>query len=264
MVDTWTKRRQRMLRCGNEMPDTKSLFFLSHQSVISKTRLYTYPNKTGEQIIDEYRARVDNYNDTSNRSNLFLNVYDAVATANNLDFATPNVGTASLRRLGAGQFDVDTGAFTASSEIQWFAGTPYTKTSETYTYRTIDRTLFIAWVVFAVLGIIYALFCLLTLVLNFKKKIVKNSGPVISILIILGCILNYITVILYGFDYSRVSADQVTRLCRARSWTFAIGFTLSVGGLVAKLWMAYSVLKERFVRSRNVMMFWMLEFWFFF
>ena len=33
-------------------------------------------------------------------------------------------------------------------------------------------------------------------------------------LIILGCILNYITVILYGFDYSRVSAEKVTSLCR--------------------------------------------------
>jgi len=39
-------------------------------------------------------------------------------------------------------------------------------------------------------------------------------------------------------------------ISQARSWTFAIGFTLSIGGLTAKLWMAYSVLKERFVRSR--------------
>ena len=29
-----------------------------------------------------------------------------------------------------------------------------------------------------------------------------------------------------------------------------MGFTLSVGGVTAKLWMAYSVLKDRFVRSR--------------
>lgn len=50
------------------------------------------------------------------------------------------------------------------------AGTPYTKTKETYTYRTIDNTLFIILVAFAVIGILYALFCLLTLVLNFKKK----------------------------------------------------------------------------------------------
>lgn len=45
-------------------------------------------------------------------------------------------------------------------------------------------------------------------------RIVKNSGPVISMLIILGCILNYITVILYGFDYSRVTPEEVTSLCR--------------------------------------------------
>ena len=50
------------------------------------------------------------------------------------------------------------------------AGTPYTKTTETYTYRTIDNTLFIALIVFAGVGILYALFCLLTLVLNLKKK----------------------------------------------------------------------------------------------
>lgn len=50
------------------------------------------------------------------------------------------------------------------------AGTPYTKTKETYTYRTIDNNLFITLVAFAGIGILYALFCLLTLVLNFKKK----------------------------------------------------------------------------------------------
>lgn len=45
-------------------------------------------------------------------------------------------------------------------------------------------------------------------------RLVHNSGPVISMLIILGCILNYVTVILYGFDYSLVSPDTVTRFCR--------------------------------------------------
>ena len=50
------------------------------------------------------------------------------------------------------------------------AGTPYTKTKETYTYRTIDNALFIILVAFAAVGILYALFCLLTLALNFKKK----------------------------------------------------------------------------------------------
>ena len=45
-------------------------------------------------------------------------------------------------------------------------------------------------------------------------RIVYNSGPVISMLIILGCILNYVTVILYGFDYALVSPDTVTKLCR--------------------------------------------------
>ncbi|KAL9951711.1 hypothetical protein ACROYT_G044433 [Oculina patagonica] len=293
-------------------------FSVYHTNLISpRGRFYEYANKNGSQIIDDYRAKVDTHNDTSNRSDIFLNVYDAVwsiafvlensrtellkqgkplenltygdanatalfrKTAENLNFATPNTGKrvryyangdrkndivlkqiviqdGKFKTVSGGKFDEDTNDFTKSSEVHWLAGTPYTKTKEIYTYRTIDNTLFIALVVFAALGILYALFCLLTLILNFKKKIVKNSGPVISMLIILGCLLNYITVILYGFDYSQVSPDKVTRLCRARSWTFAIGFTLSVGGLAAKLWMAYSVLKERFVRSRNVMMFWML------
>lgn len=52
------------------------------------------------------------------------------------------------------------------------AGTPYTKTTETYIYRTIDETLFFVIIAFASLGIVYGLICLLTLVLNFKKKYV--------------------------------------------------------------------------------------------
>ena len=47
-----------------------------------------------------------------------------------------------------------------------------------------------------------------------------------------------------------IFTPYVSGSSQARSWTFAIGFTLSIGGLTAKLWMAYSVLKERFVRSR--------------
>ena len=50
----------------------------------------------------------------------------------------------------------------------------------------------------------------------------------------------------------KVEPSYLSYYCslQARSWTFAIGFTLSVGGVTAKLWMAYSVLKDRFVRSR--------------
>lgn len=50
------------------------------------------------------------------------------------------------------------------------AGTPYTKTTEKYIYRTIDRTLFFVLIGFASVGIAYALLCLLVLALNFKKK----------------------------------------------------------------------------------------------
>ena len=58
--------------------------------------------------------------------------------------------------------------FEMSFEIS--AGTPYTKTTENYIYRTIDRTSFFVLIGFASFGIAYALLCLLVLALNFKKK----------------------------------------------------------------------------------------------
>ncbi|XP_068676427.1 uncharacterized protein [Montipora foliosa] len=317
----WIPKKGEDIACSDlEMKcQIQNHFSFYHTRIIaSKKRFYSYANKNRSQIIADYNARVQNNDGTSNKSQNFLDVYDAVwsmafvldqsraqlfhmqgkvlenltygdknatavfrRNAVNLNFPSPNIGLSvryyangdrknaivlkqlvisdgKFKLISGGKYSVDTKVFTKSTDVHWFAGTPYTKTQETFTYRTIDRNLFIALIVLASLGIVYALSCLLMLVLNFKKKIVRNSGPLISLLIIIGCVLNYVTVILYGFDYSLVSTDVVTRLCRARAWTFAIGFTLSVGGLTAKLWIAYSVLKERSVRSRNSMTFWML------
>lgn len=73
----------------------------------------------------------------------------------------------SIRQLAKSMFQ-----FRILFKTFFSAGTPYTKTTETYIYRTIDETLFFVMIAFASLGIVYGLICLLTLVLNFKKKYV--------------------------------------------------------------------------------------------
>ena len=72
-------------------------------------------------------------------------------------------------------------------------------------------------------------------------RIVKRSSPYLNILIAVGAVVFYVTVILFGVDENVASYTTVDGLCHARIWLVAIGFSLLYGTIFAKTWRVYYI-----------------------
>ena len=73
---------------------------------------------------------------------------------------------------------------------------------------------------------------------------VKNSKPYVNSLVVVGAIILYVTVILFGMDENIVSYSTVDALCHARVWLSVIGFSLLFGTIFAKAWRIYYINKH--------------------
>ena len=125
----------------------------------------------------------------------------------------------------------------------------------------ISLPLFIVYTIIAIIGIALATVCLVLnlwfrehkyvinyifsnniLIIFFSYcRLVKLSSPYVNIMIIAGAVLFYLTVILFGVDENVSSYSKVDRLCQARIWLVAIGFSLLYGTIFAKTWRIYYI-----------------------
>ncbi len=67
------------------------------------------------------------------------------------------------------------------------------------------------------------------------------SSPNMNNLIIIGCILTYISVILLGLDSNLTPKESFPFICTARAWILMCGFTLSFGSMFSKTWRVHSI-----------------------
>ncbi len=67
------------------------------------------------------------------------------------------------------------------------------------------------------------------------------SSPNMNNLIIIGCILTYISVILLGLDSNLAAEETFPYICTARAWVLMSGFTLSFGSMFSKTWRVHSI-----------------------
>ena len=122
----------------------------------------------------------------------------------------------------------------------------------------ISLPLFILYTIIAIIGIALAIICFVLnlwfrkqkYVINYSAiiylyfsycRLVKLSSPYVNIMIIAGAVLFYLTVILFGVDENVLSYSQVDKLCQARIWLVAIGFSLLYGTIFAKTWRIYYI-----------------------
>ena len=91
----------------------------------------------------------------------------------------------------------------------------------------INLTLFIVISIFAVLGILLALFFLLMNIKHRKQRYIKMSSPYLNNMIIIGCVLTYTSVILLGLDSRLLSEANFPYICTARAWVLIFGAFLS-------------------------------------
>ncbi|KAK3101930.1 hypothetical protein FSP39_007438 [Pinctada imbricata] len=95
--------------------------------------------------------------------------------------------------------------------------------------------------VLAALGIIMASIFLVINIIFRDHRYIKMSSPNMNNIIIVGCMLSYISIFLLGTDGGVVSKEYVKYVCAGRSWVLAIGFSLSFGAMFSKTWRVHAI-----------------------
>lgn len=67
------------------------------------------------------------------------------------------------------------------------------------------------------------------------------SSPTINDVICIGCMLCYLSVVLYGLDSRLINTNDIPFSCNMIAIILAVGFTLSFGGLFSKTWRVYKI-----------------------
>ena len=71
-------------------------------------------------------------------------------------------------------------------------------------------------------------------------------------MIVVGAVVFYITVILFGVDENVASYTTVDGLCQTRIWLVSIGFNLLYGTILAKTWKFYYTFNYTKSESKTV------------
>ncbi|KAJ7363717.1 hypothetical protein OS493_009880 [Desmophyllum pertusum] len=122
--------------------------------------------------------------------------------------------------------------------FQWEEGRPpVDRQSERKQLNTISMTVFVFMCSMACLGICLAFMFLCFNIRNRNRRLIKMSSPNLNNVIILGCILSYVSVILFALDGGYLTAD----LCKARAATLCVGFTFVFGSLFSKTWRVHKI-----------------------
>lgn len=149
------------------------------------------------------------------------------------------------KRVGVYDVTTDSIVMNKREPIKWQGpGPPSDRTIRETELKSISKGLYAFMAVVAVLGIILGIFFLL---INFKyreRRIIKMSSPRLNNVIVVGCMMTYFSVILFGLDGGVVSAVQYGNVCIARAWIMSIGFTLAFGAMFAKTWRVHAIFKS--------------------
>ncbi|KAL5473442.1 hypothetical protein EMCRGX_G027927 [Ephydatia muelleri] len=105
----------------------------------------------------------------------------------------------------------------------------------------ISHALFVVYTAISSLGILFAVGILIFNLVFAKTRVVKLSSPYLNVMIIVGAILFYIDVILFGVDGGVTSSAIASSLCMARIWVASLAFTLVFGTVFVKTWRIYYI-----------------------
>ncbi|XP_064396472.1 gamma-aminobutyric acid type B receptor subunit 1-like isoform X2 [Halichondria panicea] len=129
--------------------------------------------------------------------------------------------------------------------------------------KYIDPALIYVCDVIIGISLIIAIALLIFNLATFRMPLIRDSAPLVNMVIILGCILMLITAIMLGIDTQtpdiRTSAmeyinHRYTVFCNLRLWFFTLGFTLSFGALLAKTSQVYRVYTNQSLKKEDLQM----------
>ena len=75
-------------------------------------------------------------------------------------------------------------------------------------------------------------------------RIVRLSSPNLNVVFIVGIMLVYLMVVLFGIDSNLVPTGVVSVLCQTRLWLGVIAFTLVYGSILAQTFRVFYILRN--------------------
>ncbi|XP_063042041.1 gamma-aminobutyric acid type B receptor subunit 2 [Engraulis encrasicolus] len=93
---------------------------------------------------------------------------------------------------------------------------------------------------------------------NRNHRLIKMSSPYMNNLIILGGMLSYTSIFLFGLDGSFVSDKVFETLCTVRTWILIVGYTTAFGAMFAKTWRVHAIfknvkMKKKIIKDQKLM-----------
>ncbi|KAJ3609598.1 hypothetical protein NHX12_024118, partial [Muraenolepis orangiensis] len=81
-------------------------------------------------------------------------------------------------------------------------------------------------------------------------RLIKMSSPYMNNLIILGGLLSYASIFLFGLDGGFVSDKEFETLCTVRTWILIVGYTTAFGAMFAKTWRVHAIFKNAKMKKK--------------
>ncbi|XP_053385078.1 gamma-aminobutyric acid type B receptor subunit 2-like isoform X2 [Mercenaria mercenaria] len=111
-------------------------------------------------------------------------------------------------------------------------------------YQRVPKSIYFSICTLAGVGIVLAIFFLVTNIIFREHRYIKMSSPNLNNIIIVGCILTYLSVLLLGTDGGVVHILYLGHICTSRAWVLSVGFTLAFGAMFSKTWRVHSIFTD--------------------
>lgn len=111
-------------------------------------------------------------------------------------------------------------------------------------HAQVNLTVYIILASCSVLGIVLAISFLIVNIKFRNQRYIKMSSPHLNNLIIIGCILTYMSVIFLGLDSGLSSITAFPYICTARAWLLMAGFSIAFGAMFSKTWRVHSIFTD--------------------
>ena len=136
------------------------------------------------------------------------------------------------------------------NELMWQGkGPPRDRPEELL--QSVDLWIVVITLLAASVGKVFAVVLLVINCVYRKHKVIKASSPYINLLIAIGCLHGFTSVVFITFDaYFNFQASTFDAVCNMTPWLISIGFTLAFGALFAKEWRLYLIFRNPWNQRR--------------
>ncbi|XP_063834866.1 gamma-aminobutyric acid type B receptor subunit 2 [Ostrinia nubilalis] len=134
---------------------------------------------------------------------------------------------------------------TSGEPFKWVGkNPPKDRTLRLIEHTQVNITIYSVLVSCSILGILLATGFLAMNIHYRNQRYIKMSSPHLNNLIIVGCMLTYLSVVFLGLDSSLSSIAAFPYICTARAWLLMAGFSLAFGAMFSKTWRVHSIFTD--------------------